>query len=195
MPIDRAGAARAINDFLAALGHPPNGHPDLAETGERVAEAWANEILDGYEVDVAATLLAESAAIDPNIERGLVVLVDSEVVTMCPHHLMPALGFATVAYDPGQRLAGIGVITRVVDALAHRLTLQETIGEEVVRALVDHLGARGAYCHLSLRHGCLTGRGERKGARVETIASAGTLGSGGSRAATLFAHLQHRRSP
>jgi GTP cyclohydrolase I len=195
MAIDRAAAARAINEFLTALGHPPNNDPDLAETGERVADAWADEILDGYHVDVGALLAAESAPINPDVERGLVVLVESEVVTMCPHHLMPALGFATVAYDPGARLAGIGVITRVVDALAHRLTLQETIGEEVVRALNEHLGARGAYCHLSMRHGCLSGRGERKGARVETIAAAGSLGSGGAKAATLFAHLQHRRSP
>lgn len=171
--IDRRAAAQAIEDFLRALGHAPEG--ELAGTGERVADAWADDLLDGEPVDAAALL--REGALDLEVEgTGLVVVRDLAVTTMCPHHLLPAHGTATVAYLPGARVAGIGTIAHVVDALAHRLTLQERIGDEVVALLVGALGAKGALCRLTLAHSCLIARGERKtGSIVETLAVAGTF--------------------
>jgi GTP cyclohydrolase I len=99
---------------------------------------------------------------------------------MCPHHLLPARGTATVLYQPGERIAGIGTVARLVDAFAHRLALQETIGANVASALVDHLGARGAACKLALTHACLASRGERQtAATVETLAFAGSFDRAG----------------
>jgi GTP cyclohydrolase I len=67
-------------------------------------------------------------------------------------------------------------VAKVLDAFAHRLTLQETITRSVAEALVTHLGARGAACKLSLSHDCLSSRGERKtGAVVQTVALTGTF--------------------
>ena len=64
---------------------------------------------------------------------------------------------------------------RLVDAFAHRLTLQETIGEEVAGALVEHLKPRWAACRLTMSHACMCARGERRhGARVESVALHGT---------------------
>src|SRR5262249_60023602 len=77
---------------------------------------------------------------------------------------------------PGDRIAGIGTIAHVLDALSRRLTLQERIGADAVALLVRELGARGALCKLTLTHSCLIARGERKaGAVVETLAVAGTF--------------------
>ncbi len=74
------------------------------------------------------------------------------------------------------RIAGIGTLAHVVDALSRRLTLQERIGADVVALLARELGARGSLCRLSLTHACLIARGERKaGAVVETIAVSGTF--------------------
>jgi GTP cyclohydrolase IA len=171
--IDRRAAARAIEDFLRALGHEPEG--ELAGTGERVADAWADDLLEGEAIDAAALL--REGALDLDAEgSGLVLVRDLSVTTMCPHHLLPAHGTATVAYMPGARVAGIGTIAHVVDVLAHRLTLQERISDDVVALLVHELGARGALCRLALTHSCLIARGERKtGSIVETIAVAGTF--------------------
>src|SRR5882672_3036698 len=105
--IDRKAAARAIEDFLRALGHEPTG--DLAGTGERVADAWADDLLEGDAIDAGA-LLREGAMDAEDGEAGLVVVRDIAVATMCPHHLLPALGSALVAYLPGPRIAGIGTI-------------------------------------------------------------------------------------
>ncbi len=179
-PRDRARAARAIDEFLRALGHEPAGHPDLGETGARVADAWCGELLDGEDVDVVALLRAESF-VEPTPAHGpgVVALRDLEVSTVCPHHLLPAIGSALVAYVPGERVTGFGTITRVLDSLAHRLTLQERISQDVVSALMDGLGARGAACVLRLQHGCLAARGPRSHGRIETVATAGSLAPGG----------------
>jgi GTP cyclohydrolase I len=56
------------------------------------------------------------------------------------------------------------------------LILQEDAGDLVARALVAHLGARGAACILAMRHDCLEHHGEKKrGAKVRTIAFAGSF--------------------
>lgn len=174
MPADRERAARAIADFLDALGFPPGSDPELTGTPMRVASAFIDELLDGYGLDVPTLLRAESSSISSQ-SSGLVVVRDIAVTTVCPHHLLPARGQATVVYEPSDRLVGIGTIARVVLAYAHRLTLQEAIGENVANALVEELGAKGAACRLVLVHECLASRGERQvGAKVETIAFAGS---------------------
>lgn len=175
MPADRARAAQAISDFLAALGVSSAEDPELLGTPERVANAFIDELLDGYRVDAKALLRAESS-VSKDAALGFVVVRDIAVTTVCPHHLLPARGHAAVVYEPGERLAGIGTVARVVLAYARRLTLQEAIGANVVEALVSELGAKGAACRLVLTHECMASRGERQmGARVETMAFAGSF--------------------
>ncbi len=171
MSVDRQAAERAIADFLRALGRDPSSDPELASAPARVVEAWSNELLAGYDVDVPKLLSEGSPG-----PSGLVVVRGIFVATMCPHHLLPSEGQATVVYRPGARVLGLGTIAALVHAYGRRLSLQEEIGENIVRALIDHAGARGAYCALSLRHACLSTRGAREpSARAETHALAGDL--------------------
>jgi GTP cyclohydrolase I len=176
MSVDRAAAARAIRDFLKALGFDPEQHPDLAETPERVTDAFTDDLLCGHRVDVAELLTKGSCDAPASAKGGPVAVTEISVATVCPHHLLPALGVAHVVYLPGASLLGIGTITALVDAFARRLTLQEAIGEHVVSALMQHAGARGAYCELVLEHSCLRVRGERQtAALVRSSARAGAL--------------------
>lgn len=168
--MDRQAAARAIESFLRAMGRDPALDPELAGTGERVAQAWADELLAGYAIDVDA-LLARS------VLRGtceLVVVRDLPVATLCPHHLMPSIGEATVAFAPDQHLVGLGALAQLVDAFARRLALQEQIGQNVAAVLARHVSPRWSACRIVLSHACMLARGERsRGARVETVAIAG----------------------
>ena len=176
MTVDRRAAANAIAEFLRALGRDPDADPELRETPARVTDAYADELLAGYRVNVAELVEQGSVASGPGASSGIVLVRGVEVATVCPHHLLPSLGTATVAYLPGERLLGIGTLAALVDAFARRLALQEQIGQNVVDALMDHAGARGAYCALTLSHGCLTARGARQtGASVSTAAAAGAL--------------------
>jgi GTP cyclohydrolase I len=175
MPVDRAKAEQAIVAFLRAMGLDPDRETELSGTAARVVEAWSTDLIDGYQVDVAGLLTRESSTM-PSAPATLVAVRGLAIATMCPHHLLPARGTATVMYLPGQRLTGLGTLARLVDAYAHRLTLQEVIGANVTAALVEHLGARGAACQIALTHECLASRGERQhGATVTTLAFAGTF--------------------
>jgi GTP cyclohydrolase IA len=176
MPVNREAAERAISEFLKALGFDPREHPDLAGTPERVTEAFTQDLVCGHAVDVAALLRSGASAAPALARSSLVAVTDISVASLCPHHLLPALGVAHVVYLPGATLLGIGTITALVDAFARRLTLQEAIAQNVVTALVEHAGARGAYCELELEHGCLRARGERQAhALVRSSSRAGEL--------------------
>ncbi len=172
--MERDAARAAIRNFLVALGHDPAKNPELVDTPARVVEAFADELLSGYGKDLVALVTKDSSPAPR--EAGLIAVRDVAVATVCPHHLMPAVGRANVIYRPGDRILGIGVIARLVDACARRLVLQETIGEDVVSALVKLAGARGALCEITLQHGCLSARGAHQvDARVTTVARAGEL--------------------
>lgn len=173
MPIDRARAERAVREFLLALGRDVDADAELRGTPERVVEAYTKDLLSGYEVDVPA-LLADGEAISENKLSGIVALSGIAVSTVCPHHLLLSNGVASVAYRPGSRLFGLGTLAALVNAYARRLSLQESIGESVVRALVEQGGARAAYCEIRLVHGCLVARGSRQsGAELATTARRG----------------------
>ena len=177
--LDGSTAAEAVARFLDSL-HLPDGvrrSADLAGTPFRVAEAWLEDLVDGYRVE-PRDVLADGAK---SPSRDLVSLTGIEFHSVCPHHLLPSRGVAHVAYLPGGRLVGFGQLVRLVDALAHRLVLQEDLARQIVEALVEHLGARGAGCVLEAEHLCLTVRGERRSrARAHAEAYAGALAREGA---------------
>jgi GTP cyclohydrolase I len=193
MTIDHQKAAEAIRAFLRALGQDPDRNPDLANTAESVVKAWTEDLVDGYAVDVPAMLAAERIPAPPG-SPGLVAIRDLRVSTMCPHHLLPAQGRASVFYLPGASILGLGAIARLLDAWAHRLSLQETIGQRVASSLVTDLGARAAACQMSLAHTCLSARGERQEeAIVETLSLAGSFSLPGPDRDLLLSLLGERR--
>jgi GTP cyclohydrolase I len=178
--IDRPAAENAIRAFLRALGRD-SSDASLEATPERVVSAFADELLVGYDVDLPS-LIETGSEQNPTRTGDLVIIDEISLATLCPHHLMPAMGTACVGYLPGARLLGLGTVARVVDACARRLVLQERIGRDVVDALMRDAGAAGAYCELTLMHSCLSARGaHRDRARVTTVACAGELERGPKR--------------
>jgi GTP cyclohydrolase I len=169
----RGAAANAVSRFLDALvPAEARGDRELAGTARRVAQAFEEDLLDGYRSD-PARLLAGGI---PHGGRDLVAVTGIDFHSVCPHHLLPYRGVATVAYVPGGKVVGFGVLARLVDCFAHRLVIEERLARQVVEALVGHLGARGAACVLDAEQLCMTVRGEtRRGARAHTEAFAGTM--------------------
>ncbi|MBI5517629.1 MAG: GTP cyclohydrolase I FolE [Deltaproteobacteria bacterium] len=168
IPKDTAEAA--VEVFLRGLGVPLDADPELRETPARVARVWKEELLDGYRKD-PARCLGEPL---PSRATGMVLLRGLTYTSVCPHHLLTVEGVAHLAYVPDGRIVGLGALVTLLEALAHRLVLQETLGEQLAGSLVEHLGARAAGAVLEARHGCLSQRGERQtGATVVTHAFAG----------------------
>lgn len=155
---DREAMQRAVSEFLRAAGVPLDD-PELDLTPERVAAAWADEFLDGYRRTVREALGVLSNAPSGG---GLVLVTHLDYTGVCPHHLLPYRGMAHVAYLPGEHVAGFSRLAAVVDVLAHRLTLQETLARDVARSLVDELGARGAGVVLEAEQPCMQMRGQKR---------------------------------
>lgn len=167
---DRAAMERALTAFLAATGAPLDD-PELAQTPGRAAQAWAEEFVDGYGRSVAEAL-GEPSRAPPG--AGLVLVTGLDFTSVCPHHLLPYRGVAHLAYQPGKHLAGFGRLAVLLDALAHRLVLQETLAGDLAQALVDGLGAKGAGVILEAEQACLTLRGEKRArSRTSVDATAG----------------------
>jgi GTP cyclohydrolase I len=170
-PPDRRAAAAAIDAFLRAIGRDVSTERELTGTGARVADMFVDELCAGYAVDTRALVAANVLDATGGPKPALVVVRDVPVVTMCPHHLLPSFGTATVAFAAKDRLVGFGTVAALVDAHARRLALQEQLGEGVVADLDAVMAPSWVGCRLVLRHGCMLARGEHAhGSSVETLA-------------------------
>lgn len=189
---DRAGMARAVEAFLGAAGLPLD-HEHLRETPQRVAEAWAEEFLDGYRT-TPEEALGETFTAPPDSRGEMVVVTDLRFHSMCPHHLLPYEGRAHVAYVPGRRVVGFGRLSALVDCFAHRLILQEELAREVASALARVLGSPATACVVEAEQACLRIRGDRqRDARTHAEAYEGALRRDGALRRELWARLGGRR--
>ncbi len=165
-------AQEAIRAFLEAVGAPLDD-PEVSKAPELVADAWCHDLLSGYAMDSRA-ILAETTDSDA---PGMVVLRHLPISTICPHHLMPSTGYADIGYMPSKRVVGFGALEKLTRCYSKRLALQEDIADNIARALIEHLGAKGAGCRIVMEPTCLTARKERahSSARVSVCAWHGTL--------------------
>jgi GTP cyclohydrolase IA len=188
--VDLEAAARAIESFLTALGHPPASDPQLRDTGKLVARAFHEQLLSGYRSD-PAEILRDSVAAGSG---DMVVLRGISVTCICPHHLLPASGVVHLGYLPGQRIVGLGALSRLAQCFSRRLTLQETLCEAIAGALSRELGARGAACIAELHPTCMTARDDSTvHAECVSVASFGLLRSDAELRSEFFALA--RREP
>ncbi len=147
-------------------------HKDLRNTPTRVAKTWLSEFLSGFAMDPAIILgnpVKGEGATELVIVRGI------PYHGLCPHHLLPYTGVATVAYLPDDKLAGFGRLADLVRCYTRRLTLQERAGSDIADALMEHLGARGAGCLMRGHHTCLSIPENKHATEVETCTLRGEL--------------------
>lgn len=186
---DRAAMATAIQDFLRAAGLPLDVDPNLAETPERVAEAWAEEFLDGYG-RTPEEALGETFPAPSSSSGEMVVVTDLRFHSMCPHHLLPFEGRAHVAYVPAKRVVGFGRLSALVDCFAHRLILQEDLAREVASSLARVLKSPATACIIEAEQACLRIRGDQqRDALTHAEAYEGLLRKDGALRRELWARL------
>jgi GTP cyclohydrolase I len=151
----RADVERAVRTLILAAGDDPD-REGLRDTPARVARAQA-EWFAGYHVDPKSLLervFSEAEGYDETV-----LLRDIPLVSTCEHHLAPITGVAHVAYRPSERVVGISKLSRLVDAYARRLQLQERLTNQIARALDEALEPKGVAVIIHASHGCMTTRG------------------------------------
>ncbi len=170
-PDPSAAVEAAIAGLLQACEQDAT-HKDLVDTPKRVARLWRDQFLSGERMDPAVIL---GDPVEGEGPTELVIIRDLPYHGMCPHHLLPYVGRATVAYLPGTQLVGFGRLGDLVNCFTRRLTLQERACNDIVDALMTHLDARGAGCVMVGEHMCLRIPDNRHRAQVVTASFRGAL--------------------
>ena len=146
---------QAVRTLIAAAGDDPD-REGLVETPGRVARAYS-EWFSGYALDPAAIL--ERTFGEAEDYEETILLRDIPLVSTCEHHLAPISGRAHVAYRPAGRVVGISKLSRLVDAFARRLQLQERLTVQIARAIDEALKPKGVAVVIEAAHGCMSTRG------------------------------------
>lgn len=165
-PCDSAKVQAGVRLMLEGLGLDPS-HPELQETPARVAQAWRDEFLSGYNQSPEAPLKERF----PNEGGGPVMVTQLRFVSVCPHHLLPYSGMAHLAYIPTAGVVGLSRLSALVDTLARRLVLQETLTTQLAQALLHYADSAGSACVLQASQGCVSLRGARQLHALATTAS------------------------
>jgi len=129
----------------------------LIDTPNRVVKSWGR-IFEGYQKNPKDLL----TTFEVGDYDQIVLLKNIEFSSMCEHHMLPFFGKAHVAYLPSNKIIGISKLARLIDIYSRRLQIQERIGEQVTKDLMEMLDARGATCIIEAQHLCMKARGVEK---------------------------------
>lgn len=124
---------------------------------ERIARAY-RELLVGYEID-PSSILKTTRMLESDERPGRVEVRDIGFHSLCAHHFLPFFGTVDLAYEPGDRILGLGKLPRLVDAYARRFQIQEDLVRHVAHAMMEHGRARGVRVRAQARHLCMCSRG------------------------------------
>jgi len=148
--------AGKFHEVLESLVIDTINDPNSIDTGRRMAKMYVNEIMSGRYKEMP----------DPNsfpnyIENGYegMLVVRSELKSVCSHHHQPVTGIAYIGIIAGDKLLGLSKYTRIAQWCATRGTLQEElnvmIADEIQRQCeTEHVGV-----YIQATHGCCENRG------------------------------------
>ncbi|MFC4222554.1 GTP cyclohydrolase I FolE [Lysinibacter cavernae] len=177
--IDKARIEAAVSEILAAIGEDLD-RPGLETTPARVAEAYA-DFFSGVGEDADRHLVDSIPVGDDTGE--LVLMRDLTFRSVCEHHLLPFQGVAHIAYQPNERVVGLGALPRLLSDYASRPQVQERLTEQVATSIESALRPHGVLVVLEAAHGCVTDRGPRQlNSTIVSVASRGKLADPAARA-------------
>ena len=150
------GATEAFEDVLDRLCIDRHNDPNSKGTGKRLAKMYINELMAGrYDPMPAATAFPNDS--DDRYEGMLVVR--SELTSMCSHHHQIVRGVAYIGIIAADKLIGLSKYTRIAQWCAERGTLQEELANDIVREIQKATGAEHLGVYVQATHGCVENRG------------------------------------
>ena len=145
-----------FEDVLQGLVIDTENDPNSNDTGRRLAKMYINELMSGrYEPMPKATAFPNDS--DDRYE-GLLV-VRSELTSMCSHHHQIVKGVAYIGIIASEKLIGLSKYTRIAQWCAMRGTLQEELANDIAREIQKATGAEHLGVYIQATHGCVENRG------------------------------------
>jgi GTP cyclohydrolase I len=144
-----------IADWVEKIAGRQAPLKDLRDWEHRIVAAYS-ELLDGYRADIPA-ILNDIAHVRKH--SGLILEQGINFTSICYHHFLPFFGTIDVAYEPGEIITGLGRIVELVQALAHRLQIQEFLVRDIAETIKERCGAKGVFVRSRAVHLCVHSRG------------------------------------
>ena len=141
-----------LEGLVIDIENDPNSH----DTGRRLAKMYINELMAGrYEPMPKATAFPNDS-----IDRyeGMLV-VRSELTSMCSHHHQIVRGVAYIGIIASEKLIGLSKYTRIAQWCAERGTLQEELANDIAREIQRATGTENLGVYIQATHGCVENRG------------------------------------
>jgi len=149
-------ATEAFESVLDTLLIDRENDPNSKGTARRLAKMYFNEIMAGrYEPAPDATAFPNDS--EDRYEGMLVVR--SELRSMCSHHHQPVSGVAYIGIIAAQKLIGLSKYTRIAQWCARRGTLQEELCNDIAREISKATDSENVGVYLRMTHGCCENRG------------------------------------
>ena len=149
-------ATMAFERVLDTLLIDRENDPNSQGTARRLAKMYFDEIMSGrYEASPNATAF-------PNDTDGAydgMLVVRSELKSMCSHHHQSVTGVAYIGIIAGPKLIGLSKYTRIAQWCARRGTLQEELCMDIAREIEFATGSQDVAVYIQATHGCCENRG------------------------------------
>jgi GTP cyclohydrolase I len=153
-------------ELLLAIGEDPD-REGLRETPRRWAAAW-REFME-YDPGTTETTFASMAS------DQLVCVSGIRVASLCEHHLLPFWCDVSIGYIPNAKVLGLSKFARIAQQFAHRLQLQERLGEQIADEISRITGTQNVAVVLKGEHYCMATRGIRMPGRMTSSVMRGVF--------------------
>jgi GTP cyclohydrolase I len=149
-------ATVAFEGVLDTLLIDRENDPNSQGTARRLAKMYYNEIMAGrYDPAPDATAFPNDSA---DRYEGMLV-VRSELRSMCSHHHQPVSGVAYIGIIAANKLIGLSKYTRIAQWCARRGTLQEELCNDIAREIMRATDSENVGVYIQAIHGCCENRG------------------------------------
>ena len=130
--------------------------PNSQGTAKRLAKMYINELMWGRYNN-----MPNATAFPNDIEEGYkgMLVVRSEIQSMCSHHHQPVKGVAYIGIIAADTLIGLSKYTRLAQWCARRGTLQEELAMDICREIQKATGSENVGVYVQATHGCVENRG------------------------------------
>ena len=146
----------AFEQVLDALVIDRETDPNSKGTAKRLAKMYFNEVMSGrYNPAPDATSFPNDGK---DTYTGMLV-VRSELKSMCSHHHQPVTGVAYIGIIAAKKLIGLSKYTRIAQWCARRGTLQEELCNDIAREIQKATGSEDVAVYIQAQHGCCENRG------------------------------------
>jgi GTP cyclohydrolase I len=161
---------RAMIEILSALNIDLKDE-NFRNTPSRVARSFM-EMCEGLNAEDEIKEILRTKF--PSSYEGMVISKNIEVWSLCPHHLLPVRYIVNVGILFNKECIGLSKIPRLVELLAKRPVLQETLTQEITDIIDKNLNTLGTICMIDGMHTCMQARGVKSvGATAITSSATG----------------------